>query len=103
MLVHEYLGTAKAVPAIMAEITIATADRDGTTVITTRGIGLELGKLALLFISFIKDCTSSLQDGIINSDVHTPRSLVLPLPGPIAIFLAVSVTIGSIAVGTIIG
>ena len=96
MLVHEYLGTAKAVPTIVAEITIATADSDGTTVITTRGIGLELGKLALLFISFIKDYTSSLQDGVINSDVHTPRSLVLSLLRPVAIFMAVSATIGTI-------
>ena len=96
MLVLEYLGTTKAVPTIMAEITIATADSNGTTVITTRGIGLELGKLALLFISLIKDHTSPLQDGIINTNVHTPRSRVVTLLGPISISI-------SITVGTIIG
>ena len=96
MLVNDNLGTTKAVPAIMAEITIATTDSDGSTVITTRGIGLELGKLALLFISFLKNCTSSLQDGIINTDVDTPRILVLPFTGPIAISMAVSVAIGTI-------
>jgi len=80
----------------MAEITIATTDSDGPTVITTRGIGLELGKLALLFISFLKNCTSSFQDGIINTDVDTLRIPVLPFTGPIAISMAVSIAIGTI-------
>ena len=86
-----YLGTTKAVAAIVTEITIATADGNGSTVVATGGIGLEIGKQALLPVIFLKDRAGPFQDGIINTDVRTPGSGFATAAGTVVISLAVAV------------
>ena len=51
MRASEGLGAAHAIPAIVAQVTVAIPHRDGSAVVAGRGIGLEGGELVASAVS----------------------------------------------------
>ena len=99
MLVRRRLGTTKAVTTIMAEITVATTHRNGSTVVATGGISLEVRELAVLIVVFSVYRTGPFQDGIVDTDVRAIRSFFRIPIGTFAILVIRAVSIGSIVAG----